>query len=116
MKHYKYPSGIRPNVMSPIRRVGGAVVDVSGGQEGDRETILQISSLHLFFFHFLFSIHITSSPQMYHQDIMVPLCSLFLPPLLFTSCLFLLTWAWRARLICHTFESLHGLALLSPGL
>lgn len=58
MKHYKHPSGIRTDVMSPIRRVGGAVVDVSGGQEGDRQrdhfANLQASfifSLPIFYLH-----------------------------------------------------------------
>lgn len=86
-------------------------------KETDRQTdILRISRLLLFLVHFLFCIHIMISPQIYRQDFMVPSCSLSFAFLLFTSCVSLLTWAPKAWLICHRFQSFHLLALLPTGL
>lgn len=62
-----------------------------GGQEESDTDHCADPQAH-FSFHFLFAICIMFSPRMHQQDTMAPLCSLFLPPLLFPSRVFLLTW------------------------
>lgn len=54
--------------MSPIRRAGGVVVDVSVSGRKRQTDILQIYRLH-FLNHFLFSIQIMITPQRYPQGL-----------------------------------------------
>lgn len=111
---------LRNHLMNPIRRVEGRV-GVAGVDENDsreRQTDRHFTNLQASFSfssHFLFT---SWFPLEYITRILwCPHVLFFFPSsLLFTSCLFLLIWALKARLIYHGFESLHLLALFSPGL
>lgn len=104
VKHWKYPHRIRNDLRSPVRRAGG-----NGGicerKTRKRQTNRHFTNLQTSFFHFLFSTHIMIFSGIYHQDFMVPSCSLSLSPFCSLRICFYWFGLW----------SLHLLTLLSPG-
>lgn len=88
----------------PCKKGGRAAVDVSGGQEGDRQRdhFANLQASFVFFIPIFYLHH--DFPSIVSPGYYGAFMFSFPPTPSVISCLFLLIWAWEARLICHTIE------------